>query len=161
MSYNILNISQSGQSLFGNANTTSQYGDSDVAAKAISQSHFVCSHPSARGLSPASISLFAAGPKQSSTATDTGAADCLHSQSAPALDSAAPPTVPAATPPHQSCGYRGVATVARTTIHPWGELSQAIFFHAFYFTKRIAMPRKSWRRFTSCWCLQLQQRSRI
>jgi len=161
MSYNMLNIRQSGQSFFGNANATSQYGDSDVAAKAISQSHFVCSHPSARGLSPASISLFAAGPKQSSTATDTGAANCLHSQSAPALDSAAPPTVPAATPPHQSCGYRGVATVARTTIHPWGKLSQAVLFHAFYFTKRIAMPQKSWPRFTSCWCLQFRQRSRI
>ena len=151
MSYIQLNVRHSGQSLFGNANTTSQYGDSDVAAKAISQSHFVCSHPSARGLSPASISLFAAGPKQSSTATDTAAANCLHGQSAPALDSAAAPTVPAATPPHQSCSYRGVTTVARTTIHPWGKLSQAILFHAFYFTKRIAMPRKSWRKFTSCW----------
>ena len=157
----MFSICQSGQSLFGSANTTSQYGDSDVAAKAISQSHFVCSHPSARGLSPASVSLFAAGPKQSSTASDTGATNGLHSQSAPALDSATPPTVQTARPPHQSCGYRGVATVARTTIHPWGKLSQAIFFHAFYFTKRIAMPRKSWRRFTSCWCLQLQQRSRI
>ena len=157
----MLIMRQSGQSLFGNANTTSQYGDSDVAAKAISQSHFVCSHPSARGLSPASISLFAAGPKQSSTASDTGAADCLHSQSAPALDSATPPTVPTATPPHQSCGYRSVATVARTTIHPWGKLSQAILFHAFYFTKRIAMLRKSWPGFTSCWCPQFQQRSRI
>ena len=145
----MLIMRQSGQSLFGNANTTSQYGDSDVAAKAISQSHFVCSHPSARGLSPASVSLFAAGPKQSSTASDTGATNGLHSQSAPALDSATPPTVQTARPPHQSCGYRSVATVA------------AILFHAFYFTRRIAMLRKSWPRFTSCWFLQFQQPSRI
>src|SRR5439155_23461702 len=125
MSYDTLNIRHSGQSLFGNANTTSQYGDSDVAAKAISQSHFVCSHPSPRGRSPASRSLFAAGPKQSSTTTDTAAANWLHSQSAPALDSAAPPTVLAATPPHQSGGYRSVAIVARTIIHPRRQLSQA------------------------------------
>ena len=147
----MLNIRQSGQSFFGNANATSQYGDSDVAAKAISQSHFVCSHPSARGLSPASVSLFAAGPKQSSTASDTGATNGLHSQSAPALDSARPP--------HQSCGYRSVATVAHTTIHPWGKLRPAILFHAFYFTRRIAMLRKSWPRFTSCWFLQFRQPS--
>ena len=152
MSYNIVTIRHSAQSLLGNSNATSQYGDSDVATKASFPCHFVCTGPPSGRLPSASLSLFIAGPRQSPLASHTGASSCLYGQSSPVADSAVAPPVSSAAPSYQSRRCRGVAKMAHKSLGSWEKLN-ARLCAVFHIIKQTAMPPKSWRRFTSGWCL--------
>lgn len=157
MTYNIVNVRHSGQSLFGSTNKASQYGDPDVATTAILQRHLVCSDEAQGRVSSPSLSLPSPGTKQSGAAAGAASQSSFHCQLASPLDPASPSPLPPAAPAHQPLGRRGVAAVAGTTFRSWLKAGQKLLCDAFYTTSQTVMPRKSWLRFTISWRLRPTQ----
>ena len=116
MSHNELIIWRSGQSLFGNASAASQYGNTDVAAKAVPRRCHVCLDQRWRHLASASLSIFTPGTATASIAADATTQSCLHGDSASAINPGGTPPLPAAAAAHQPCGSRPVARMVGATI---------------------------------------------
>src|SRR3989442_4969784 len=114
MPYNIRILGQSGQSLFGNQNEASQYGDPDVAATAILQGHLVCPGRVQGPVPPPGLSLSSPGTKQSGVAARAASQSSFHRQPASPLDPTSPSPLPPAAPTHQPSSRRGPATFAGT-----------------------------------------------
>src|SRR6266496_5554298 len=105
MSYNILTMWRSAQSVLGDKNKTTQYDSPLVAARAIPGSHLVCLNPALRPFPPPGLPLFAPRAKSPRAATGAGAKGRVHSQSAAAVNWSRAGSLPAATTAHQpGCG---------------------------------------------------------
>ena len=153
MSYNILFIRHSGSCLFSSPNSASQYGRAMVAATALNGGHFVCPDPWGGRLSSPGLPLSVAGTNQPACAPSARTQGGFYGQSAPALDPGSPPPLSTATPAHQSHGREGVGAVVKGLFYAWLSTKPKCACNAFYNIAQIAMPQRSWLRFTISWRL--------
>src|SRR6266567_1988267 len=151
MSYNILTIWRSVQSVIGDKNKTTQYDGPMVAATTILESHIVCLDPALRPLPPPGLPLFAPSAKPPRAATGAGTKSRVHSQSAAPVNSSRAGSLPAATAAHQPDSGRGLRAMVGTKLCPWLRAKSTASSNAFFNTIRIAAPQPSWPKFTDCW----------
>jgi len=151
MSYNILNMWRSAQSVIGNKSKTTQYDDPMVAATASPGSHLVCFNPALRPFAPPGLPLFAPSAKWPRAATGAGAKSRVHSQSAAPVNWSRAGSLPAATAAHQPGRGRCVRAMVGTKLCPWLRGPSTASSNASFNTIRIAAPQPSWPRFTGCW----------
>ena len=151
MSYSILNIRHSAQSVIGNSSTTTQYDGPMVAATAIRGGRFVCLDPALRAVTPPGLSLFASSPKAARIAARAGTQSCIHGQPATAADSSITSSLPAAKTTHQPGSGANIRAMVGTKLCPWLRAPLIVLSNAFFNTVRIAAPQPSWPRFTKSW----------
>src|SRR2546425_1915843 len=151
MSYTTLTLWHSGQSLFGGANPTRQYGDRNVAAKATLRHYLGCSDAAWRRVPPSGLPLPAPSPKQPGTATRAGAQGGVYGQSAALVDpGTAHPLPPGAAAP-QPLGGSSIAAVVGPTPCPWPTLKPELLLDASCTTARTVTSQSSWLKSTSYW----------
>ena len=114
MSYNILTMWRSAQSVIGDKNKTTQYDGPMVAATASPGRCFVWLNPALRPFAPPGLPLFAPSAKPPRTAAGAGAQSRVHSQSATPVNWSGAGSLPAATAAHQPSGGRCLRAMVGT-----------------------------------------------
>jgi len=151
MSYNILLIRHSDQSVIGNKSTTTQYGSPMVAATANPGGRFVRFSPAPRCFAPPGLPLSAASAKPFGVATRARTQNRVHGQSPGKPDSGGAGSLPPGAPAHQPRSGSGVRAMAGTKLCPWLRPTATVSSNAFFNTVRIVAPPPSWRRLIKCW----------
>ena len=151
MSYNILTIRHSAQSVIGNSNTTTQYDGPMVAATAICGGRLVCSSAALRALASPGLSLFARSPKASRVAARARTQSRIHGQPASATDSSSTSPLPRAKAANQPGSSPGIGAMVTTELCPWLRAPSIVSSNVFFNTVRTAVPQPSWPRFTKSW----------
>jgi len=150
MSYNILNIWRSGQSVIGNSSSATQYDGPIVATTAISAGRFVCSGPTLRAITSPGLSLPAGGAKSSRVAAGPRTKNRFYGQFASAAGGSSANPLPAERPAHQrGCGSSSEGVVG-TKLWAWLRAISTASRNAFFNTVRIVAPQPSWPRSMNC-----------
>ena len=153
MTYMVLHMRRSEQGLRCRSDRAHQYGHRTPEEESFSRGSCLFARQALRSLPPASLSLCAAGTCGGHAIADSRVQGCLHRKASTEFDqSGAARSTSSAPADQRSGGSCAGGFFEAKTGKPWLNRRASANSGASGNLSGIATRRRSWRKFTRCWC---------